>query len=185
MKRLIAILLALATLSVCAVSLAEGAAAAAPAEETTAAAQEQQTSAAAKTPGRRAHTKGSEKTEKKSPIDFDEMVSKGVISQETCDRIKAALAAQKPAGKTEKAAEETVEESTEASAEKTETKTEKTKTKIQKQTKGKTGTQTTDQTTTKTAKTKTAPWERLLAKLLKADVITQAEYDALAAAMNP
>ena len=184
MKRLIAILLALATLSVCAASLAEGAAAAAPAEETTTAAQEQQTSAGAKTPGRRAHTKGSKKAGK-SPIDFDEMVSKGVISQETCDRIKAALAAQKPAGKTEKAAEETVEESTEASAEKTETKTEKTKTKTQKQTKGKTGTQTTDQTTAKPAKTKTAPWERLLAKLLKADVITQAEYDALAAAMNP
>ena len=184
MKRLIAILLALATLSVCAASLAEGAAAAAPAEETTTAAQEQQTSAAAKTPGHRTQTRGSKKTEK-SPIDFDEMVSKGVISQETCDRIKAALAAQKLAGKTEKAAEETVEESTEASAEKTETKTEKTKTKTQKQTKGKTGTQTTDQTTTKTAKTKTAPWERLLAKLLKADVITQAEYDALAAAMNP
>ena len=181
MKRLIAILLALATLSVCAVSLAEGAAAAAPAEETTAAAQEQQTSAGAKTPGRRAHTKGSEKAGK-SPIDFDEMVSKGVISQETCDRIKAALAAQKPAGKTEKAAEETVEESTEASTEKTETKTER---HTKGKTKAQSADQSTEQTTTKPAKTKTVPWERLLAKLLKADVITQAEYDALAAAMNP
>ena len=180
MKKLIAILLALATLSACAVSLAEEAAAA-PAEETTTAAQEQQTSAAAKTPGHRTQTRGSKKTEK-SPIDFDEMVSKGVISQETCDRIKAALAAQKPAGKTEKAAEETVEESTEASTEKTETKTER---HTKGKTKAQSADQSTDQTTAKPAKTRTAPWERLLTKLLKADVITQAEYDALAAAMNP
>ncbi len=40
--------------------------------------------------------------EKPAMIDFDAMVTKGVISQETCDRIKAYMAEHKPAGMPER-----------------------------------------------------------------------------------
>ena len=91
-------------------------------------------------------------------IDFDAMVTKGVISQETCDKIKAYMAANKPAD-----LPETTDEA--AAAEKPAELPEMN------------GQAPTDQ---QPAEAPAAGG--LLGDLLKAGVITQAEYDALAAA---
>ncbi len=98
--------------------------------------------------------------EKPMMIDFDAMVTKGVISQETCDKIKTYMEEHKPADVSETGREKPAEDQTPP----------------EKPTEGQ----------TQPEKPADAPGMEggLLADLLKDGIITQAEYDALIAAQT-
>lgn len=102
--------------------------------------------------------------EKPAMIDFDAMAAKGVISQETCDKIKAYMAEHKPAGMPEISGEQPVDGQTPPEL------------PDSGKPEGMPGMD---------GQAPEAPaMGGLLKELLDAEVITQAEYDALAAALT-
>ncbi len=97
-------------------------------------------------------------------IDFDAMVTKGVISQDTCDKIKAYMEEHKPADMPDSQPQANVPEMTEEKPAEDQTPSEKPDGDKPADAPGMGG--------------------GLLADLLKDEIITQAEYDALIAALT-
>ena len=107
-------------------------------------------------------------------IDFDAMVTKGVISQETCDKIKAYMEAHKPADLPEMNGENPAERP-EMNGEKPADLPEMN---------GEKPADLPEMNGEKPAESETPEHGGLLADLLKDGVITQTEYDALVAAQK-
>ena len=107
-------------------------------------------------------------------IDFDAMVTKGVISQETCDKIKAYMAANKPADLPEMNGQAPTDQQPADLPETTDEAAAAEKPAELPEMNG--------QTPTDQQPAEAPAAGGLLGDLLKAGVITQAEYDALAAA---
>ena len=109
--------------------------------------------------GQRSQKQGKKSSSATAAIDFDALLAQGVISQETRDRIKAYMDARDSAGTSDANA---AEDSTDTTAGATK----------------KGGQQ------TKKQKKATAQNASLLIELLQANIITQAEFDAITAIQN-
>ncbi len=109
--------------------------------------------------GQRSQKQGKKSTSTTAAIDFDALLAQGVISQETRDKIKAYMDARDSAGTSDTNA---AEDSTDTTAGATQ----------------KGGQQ------TKKQKKSTAQNASLLIELLQANIITQAEFDAITAIQN-
>ena len=109
--------------------------------------------------GQRSQKQGKKSTSATAAIDFDALLAQGVISQETRDRIKAYMDARDSAGTSDaNAAEDSIDTTAGATQ--------------------KGGQQ------TKKQKKATAQNASLLIELLQANIITQAEFDAITAMQN-